>query len=570
MAAPDQKCRGCVPIDLPQPYLIMTKTMKKPYSHTPQYISQLKGIEQDIAVHELVRATQKLNELAKTSSHDPRLFLLGARLAEAAGNPKGVLLAARRAHELAPQWPVATIHLAEVLTSQGERQEALAVAGMAIQQSAAQVAVDTELLSKAVTIAQSLGEHDLALQWLRNAERASPDDLNIRYHIALGLAATGRHVEAITVFTDLLQKRPGNVTLLSNRMWSCLRVQQLEQAIQDGEALVALDPGNEVHAYYLSIARGETPRTQPVSVISELFDGYATRFDQELVKKLRYKLPRDVAEMIHQWHPDRMGDILDLGCGTGLLGLCLGPLEGVLVGVDLSAEMISQATRHEVYDKFHRVNVLDALQATPPAQYHVITALDVFVYVGNLDSVMADAYRILLPGGRFVCSFEATTQGDADYALPSTLRYTHQRGYVQRLLVAAGFEDIVVEDRVLRHELNEPVQGFLVIARKRVTEPEKAPGNRPEVPSGRVLGNELFQSGKQACGERLDRLPCIHGLDDQESPTVASVQAGDVERQRYLLVDCQTQQPTRHAGLHAQQFDLQAGLGVVGGYIHHT
>lgn len=208
-------------------------------------------------------------------------------------------------------------------------------------------------------------------------------------------------------------------------------------------------------------------------MISGLFDTGANRFDRQLVVQLQYKLPRDVAQMIQVWHPDRKGDVLDLGCGTGLLGACLGPIEGVLVGVDLSGEMIKQATRHNVYDSFHLVNVLDALQATPSEMYDVITALDVFIHVGDLVSVIPNSYRILLPGGRFVFSCESGAEGSSDYALHSDLRYTHQRSYVQRLLVESGFNEVEMEDRVLRYEAGQAVNGFVVMARKQVSSLQK-------------------------------------------------------------------------------------------------
>ena len=144
----------------------------------------------------------------------------------------------------------------------------------------------------------------------------------------------------------------------------------------------------------------------------------------------------------------------------------MGPIEGVLVGVDLSGDMITQAARHRVYDRFHQVNLLDALQATPENLYHVITALDVFIYVGGLEAVIPNAFRILLPDGRFVFSCETGLDGDADYVLRSTYRYTHHRSYVQRLLAQAGFDDITMQDRVLRFEADQPVAGILVTARK--------------------------------------------------------------------------------------------------------
>ena len=441
--------------------------MNNPYSHAEAFIAQLKSVEQQIAQNQLQKAALQLNVLAKTAPRDPRLMLLGARLAEAAGNPDGVLHAARKVRQLAPQWSVATMYLAGVLASREESGEAMALATQAIQQATDQVSLDAELLTKAADLARQVGQYAQALTWLRQAEQMNPADTSTGYKIGLTLSASGDFAGAIVVFSDLLAELPNSLPLLSARLQAGLRSKQLALALQDSEALVALEPSNEEYAFYLAIARGETPNTQPSTMITDLFDRSADKFDRQWVVQLQYKLPRDVAQMIQAWHPDRKSDVLDLGCGTGLLGACLGPIEGVLVGVDLSGEMIKQAARHNVYDRFHQVNVLDALQATPEGLYHIIAALDLLIYVGDLGSVVTNALRILVPGGRFVFSCEDGAEGAADYALQNTYRYTHQRSYVQRLLKESGFEDVVVEDRILRYEAGEAVKGFLVTACKR-------------------------------------------------------------------------------------------------------
>ena len=129
-------------------------------------------------------------------------------------------------------------------------------------------------------------------------------------------------------------------------------------------------------------------------------------------------------------------------------------------------QMIEQAKLLGVYDSFHHVNIVDALQATPDNLYHVITALEVFIYIGDLSTVMPNARRILLPGGHFVFSCETGADGDPNYALQKTYRYTHRRDYVLQLMQEAGFEDITLEDRVLRKNMGQPVHGFLITARK--------------------------------------------------------------------------------------------------------
>jgi predicted TPR repeat methyltransferase len=440
--------------------------MNNPYSHTEPYIAKLKSIEDQINQNQLKEAAGQLNELGKSSPQDPRLFLLGSRLAEASQNPDGMLKAARKAHQLAPQWPTATLHLASVLASRDDSEEATSRATLAVQQASAQGTIDVELLTRASGIVQRFHHLPQALEWLRQAEKISPDNPNVRHKIAVILTSVGDYASAIGIFTELLAQQPNDRILLGDRLLASLGGNQQELAIQDAETLVAMEPHNEVCRFYLDVARGKTPETQPNSFISQLFDGNAAGFDRHVVVQLHYKLPRDVAQMILLWHPDRNCDVLDLGCGTGLLGACLGPIKGVLVGVDLSQKMLEQAARHNVYDSFHTVNLLDALLATPDSLYHVITALDVLIYVGNLATVVPNAHRILLPGGRFVFSCEAAEEDVADYVLHSTCRYTHRRDYVQRLLESSGFEAIEIEERVLRLEAGQPIQGFLVTARK--------------------------------------------------------------------------------------------------------
>ena len=443
--------------------------MKNSFSNTPAFVNQLKEIEALIIQNELQQAAKKLNRLGETNSRDPRLFILGSRLAQASGNAAGMLQAARKAHELAPEWPIASIRLAKVLEEQGQALEAIKMADAAIEQATQQTVLDVGLLSHASAIAQRQGYIALALKWLDTAEKLQPEDLVIRLQTARALDVAEQYDQAIDRFTSLMDHLPDNVDLISSRMHSYLKSKQMEKATADGEVLVKLEPDDERHRFFLSYARGENPENQPAGVISTLFDGYAERFDKHLVVQLQYHLPQDVANMIHSWHPDRKGDVLDLGCGTGLLGACLGPIEGVLVGVDLSIEMIDKAIAHKVYDKFHHVDVIAALKATPADQYHVLAALEVFVYIGNLDEVVPNAFRILVPGGRFVFSCELAQAGENDFNLQQTFRYTHQAEYLKRLMEASGFEDLVLDERSVRMHAGEPVSGLLVVGRKPLT-----------------------------------------------------------------------------------------------------
>jgi predicted TPR repeat methyltransferase len=443
-----------------------------------EFVSQLQHVEKLIGEKRLPDAARMLNTLAKTAPTDPRLFLLGSVLAEAANNPSGMLTAAQKAVELAPGWPPATIRLADVYAAQeqarmpmlyaapGPAQLAVQTAEKAIFEATQDNSLNTDLLRRATVIALKCKQYPEALLWAEQASALAPEQPHLKHLLGEALTYNGESERAIQIYSELLEKDPNKQAVLLDRLMAYINTAQTTLAQQDAKQLLTLDPHNETYIYYSAVADGNTPSTLPASVVKGIFDDYAPSFDQHLVGALKYTLPQDVAKMIMAWYPDKKVDVLDLGCGTGLLGACLGQVDGVIVGVDLSAEMIEKAYRHNVYAQFNQVNVLDALQATPENHYDVITALDVLNYVGDLSTVVPNAQRILTAGGRFVFSCESASPEVKTFELQSSVRYAHQQDHVHQLLVSAGFKDIAIEQRKLRLERSKPVQGFLVTARK--------------------------------------------------------------------------------------------------------
>jgi predicted TPR repeat methyltransferase len=323
-----------------------------------------------------------------------------------------------------------------------------------------------EVLARVVDIAHRAQNFELAIVWLERAAALAPENVEITGLLARDWRVTGQHDKAAEAYDRLVQALPGDREVLLGRAFNSLDTGDRAKALQDCESLLERNPDDEEARFYRELALGNTPKTQPASVVRSVFDGLAGHFDQHLVTSLKYKLPREVADIINQRYPERKLNVLDLGCGTGLLGACLGRINGALVGVELSQPMIEQAITHGVYDKFHNVNLLDALEATPESLYDVIAALDVFIYVGDLTAAIPNAYRILRGGGHFIFSCEQAREDEADLVLRPTKRYAHKASHVEALCRAAGFEQVTVELQPLRYEKNEPVTGFLVIARK--------------------------------------------------------------------------------------------------------
>ena len=222
-----------------------------------------------------------------------------------------------------------------------------------------------------------------------------------------------------------------------------------------------------IRRFHDAVARGETPPAQPARLVAELFDGLAERFEKHLVGRLQYRVPHRVADIVLARHARRKFDLLDLGCGTGLLGLCLGRLDGDLIGVDLSARMLDQAAPLGLYGELRHGDALAELRSTPAERYDCIAACDVFIYVGDLSDLIPAAFRALRPGGMLIFSCEDARADEGDLRLRASGRYAHSRTSIVDLCRDAGFAGCTFEDIVLRLEADSPIVGYIAVAEKR-------------------------------------------------------------------------------------------------------
>lgn len=411
---------------------------------------------------QLREAALTLNEAQKVLPGDARLFMMAGLMAEKSGNVQGAFEMLRKSVATAPGWGPGLLELALLLARQNQFAEAVEKA----EEVARLEPKNLVVLAGVVDIAHRAGHAEMAVRHLRRGLALVPGDVQLRRLLARDLGQLGQYDEALRAWGSLIAQEPHDLEALAGRVRTLLAMGRPAQALADTAVLLQLRPDDPVVAYYNALAMGETPDHQPIELNRELFDGMAEVYDQHVVRGLGYRLPKIVADRILQRYPDRHFNALDLGCGTGLLGVCLGRLDGFLIGVEISQKMIAQAARHKVYDRFHTVDLNEALAATPEAQYEVLVALDVFIYTGDLTRALPDAHRILRPAGDFWFSCELAAEDGPDLVLQANGRYAHKRSHVARLCREAGFESVEIEELDLRREANTPVRGVLVRARK--------------------------------------------------------------------------------------------------------
>ncbi|MFG5777678.1 methyltransferase [Comamonas sp. J-3] len=415
-----------------------------------------------IAVGNLTGAAQTLNDARRRAPRDARLFMLASLMAEKSGNLEGALDAMQRCVTLAPGWTPGLLEQALLFARHNRRQEAQETAEKAI----ALEPDNAHVIAGMVDIAHRVGNTDMAIRHLQNALKLAPEDRTLRRYLAVDLGSVHKYDEALAILEPLINEKP------DDHLARIARVQMLQErgtmadALPDTTALLELKADDKIYQYYHQLAQGQVPNQVPVELTTHMFDEMASVYDAHMVRNLRYYLPKQVADQLLALYPDRRFNLLDLGCGTGLLGACLGPIDGYILGVDMSSNMLAEAAKHKVYYKFHQVNLLEALAATPAETFEAITALDVLIYVGDLQQTLADAYRVLQPGGVLIFSCEHGDVTGPDSQLQPFGRYTHTLSSTVRLAKAAGFDRVETKDVDLRMEMGQPVDGFLVTAFK--------------------------------------------------------------------------------------------------------
>jgi predicted TPR repeat methyltransferase len=135
-----------------------------------------------------------------------------------------------------------------------------------------------------------------------------------------------------------------------------------------------------------------------------LYDAWAESYDAE-VGENGYATPGRCATALHAIMPDPTLPILDFGCGTGLSGLAL-KLAGftTIDGVDLSADMLKQASAKGVYRTFSQIEAGAALPHTP-GNFAAITAIGVIGAGAAPISVFDTLMDGLSSGGYLLFSF---------------------------------------------------------------------------------------------------------------------------------------------------------------------
>lgn len=277
-------------------------------------------------------------------------------------------------------------------------------------------------------------EYEQAVICFRNAISRDSRDVRALKSLGITLYKAGRHKEAIGVYRDWLEREPTN-PVARHMLAAC--------------------------------GGGAAPDRAEDAYVCQIFDSFADSFDEQLLNNLDYRAPQVLVDALGHvlGAPRGVLEVLDAGCGTGLCGPLIRPHARQLSGVDLSGGMVEKARARGGYDALEVAELSAYLQAHPDS-WDVVLSADTLIYFGNLLVVLAASRSALRPGGWLAFTLEVLDSDEDRTELSSSGRYQHTRCYVERVLEASGFIDVMITHESLRKEMGVPVAGWVVLARK--------------------------------------------------------------------------------------------------------
>lgn len=310
------------------------------------------------------------------------------------------------------------------------------------------------------------GHGGQAIELLRKATAALPEEPGVWNNLGNVHAALHQWSQAETAYRASLALRPDFADALANLAHACMRQGRRDDAADLYRRALALVPGQGLWQHLLAACAPAPPARASDAYLQQVFDGAAATFDAHL-GSLDYQAPQRVAAAVqrHGGPPQAALDIADLGCGTGLAAAALRPYARQLQGCDLSAGMLEQARRRDLYDRLVQQELVAFLDAAGAAAFDLLVCADTLIYIGDLAPVMAAAARALRPGGRLIFTIETLPEDDAQPVrlLPHG-RFAHRADHVEAACAAAGLALIEREPFALRNEGGCGVPGWLGVA----------------------------------------------------------------------------------------------------------
>jgi predicted TPR repeat methyltransferase len=335
--------------------------------------------------------------------------------------------------------------------------KAAAPLSMALVNLAPELADAHDLMGE---VAQATGAIDIAETCFARAVSLGPitADRLLRWAKALALSSNPEKAEA--TLQRALVFRPGDPTILCELGDVQLALGKAPLALKSFEAALRTSP-DHAYARHMATALAGSGHGND-NYVAALFDGYADYFDEHLTGKLHYRVPEALVERLGRHRPV-FGNVLDVGCGTGLVGAALGQKAAAIDGIDLAPKMVEKARARGIYRHLTVGEATTVISTDPVLRgpYDLVIAADVFIYVGAIESLLAAMVNALASDG--LIAFSVETSRGQDVEIRPSGRFAHSDAYIAQMAALHGLVILERSEHDIRSERDRPISGALYI-----------------------------------------------------------------------------------------------------------
>jgi tRNA (cmo5U34)-methyltransferase len=200
---------------------------------------------------------------------------------------------------------------------------------------------------------------------------------------------------------------------------------------------------------------------------ANLFDQAAATWDEQ---PRRVRLARAVAdEITRQIHLSHDIDMLDFGCGTGLLTLALQPLVRSVTGADASSGMLDVLKQKVQAQGLANVTTILLDPEVPlslDARFALIVSSMALHHVANLAPLFSRFHEQLEPGGRVALADLDREDGSFHEDTRDVFHLGFERSELQTLLAAVGFVGLNITTATITRKENRDYPVFLITGRR--------------------------------------------------------------------------------------------------------
>ena len=314
-----------------------------------------------------------------------------------------------------------------------------------------------------------LQRHDEAIACFDRALDLRPNFVDALCNRATALLAMQRFDEALAGFDAALALDSNHIISLNNRGNTLAQMKRFEEAVESYDRALAIDADmlqardNRMNALF----ELKLTKRCPPAFLRVLFDEFSTHYDETMVQKLGYRAHLHLRNLADRILPADGGPwrMLDLGCGTGLVGEAFKDLarDGRLDGIDLAPRMIEASRARGIYTDLI-LGDLETFLAEPGRSYNLILAADTMIYLGDLAPTFSGVASRLDPGGFYIFAVESTE--NETWQQTKANRFRHSESYLRNEAARAGLDFVAVAECILRSEDSVPVAGMAVALRK--------------------------------------------------------------------------------------------------------